>query len=484
MSVKLFANVCMHNEAAKGNLRRCLDNLKQYCNDIIIYDDASEDRSVNIAKWYTEHIIQGQINDQMNEITHKQIMLDRAVELGATHIWWLDCDEVLERDGTQGGLRKLCQRWPEGLDAYSFPEVNLWRSQTWARTDSLFDKAKFVRLWKVTPRIRFDCEHGVHLQLYPVTIQRIKEAPFRVLHYGFWDYLRMMEKIGAHGMDKNDLVACAEENWILDERNCSCYKIPLSWHPKKAIPTGIWPEPKPRKLGELSTAEELWESYPLTDIEYRTEPEAKTNAIHGDNYHGDYESIYDRNLRTWTEMVIDPINRMCMFQFDPQGKTIIDIGAGGGWFALDCIRAGAEKVICIELNAKLISDAKKSFESLGVPRERYEFVQVVPGQALELPAVDIVYAIAVFQHLPLPIARAWFRWTSRHLKAGGAAHFQFHKCNPEKEMVTFADGGQSISTAWLERDLLDAGLYFKRVRLAEGKGILPLWWMYELGVGQ
>jgi glycosyltransferase involved in cell wall biosynthesis len=255
--MKLVAQVCMYNEVEKGNLERCLINLKHYCDDIVIYDDASTDNSVEVARKYTDHIILGEVNNQMQELAHKQQLLEYAIRLGGTHLFWLDCDEVLTRQGTEGGLRDLCEHWPKRVDAFSFKELNLWRSERWIRTDTLFDKGHFVRLYKVVPGISFEVVNGVHKRLYPQTIERIRSAPFGVIHYGFHDYHKMMVKIGAHQFTKEELMDNAETNWILDERNCACYYAPDDLYPEGLIPTKDWPQPQPRSLDELQTYLEL-----------------------------------------------------------------------------------------------------------------------------------------------------------------------------------------------------------------------------------
>lgn len=255
--MKLIANVCMYNEVKKGNLTRCLENLRQYCDDIVIYDDASTDNSDVVASRYTKHLIREDVNNQMQEIAHKQRMLTKAIELGATHVFWLDCDEVLDKRGTEGGIRHLCENWPDGLDAYSFRELNLWRSQRWIRTDTLFAKGEFVRLWKVTPDIHFKIENGVHRRLYPITIENVHLCSYGVIHYGFHDYIKMMVKIGAHQFNKVALIECAEKNWILDERNCSCYYAEDDLFPLGCLPDKEWPQPMPRTLEELQTYTEL-----------------------------------------------------------------------------------------------------------------------------------------------------------------------------------------------------------------------------------
>lgn len=255
----IVAQVCMYNEMEKGNLRRCLNNLKQYCDEIVIYDDASTDDSVLVAREYTNHIIQGTQNNQMQELLHKQIMLDYSIRLGATHTFWLDCDEVLERKGTEGGLRNLCDNWPKGIDAFSFRELNLWRSQRWVRTDSLFAFGRFVRLWKIVPGISFHVIEGVHKQLYPRTIRTYVEAPFGVIHYGFHDYKKMLVKIGAHGWTKEDWLNLAADNWILNETECNCYYAPDEMFPVECVPTGTWEQPMPKNIDELQPYCELEE---------------------------------------------------------------------------------------------------------------------------------------------------------------------------------------------------------------------------------
>ena len=255
--MKLVAQVCMYNEVLKGNLERCLNNLKLYCDEIVIYDDASTDNSIKVASKYTEHIIRGQKNNQLQELQHKQLILEKSLQLGATHLFWLDCDEVLENAGSVNGLRDLCNNWNKNIDAYSFKEINLWRSQTYARTDTLFTKARFVRLWKVTPEIKFDIRKGVHLRLYPITINKIQEAPFGIIHYGFWDYKKMLIKIGVDKFTKEEFQKCAETNWILDERNCSCYKVPTDMFPPSCTPQDLWEQPLPRRIEDLIIYKEI-----------------------------------------------------------------------------------------------------------------------------------------------------------------------------------------------------------------------------------
>ena len=459
----------MYNEASTGNLGRCLSNLRQYCDDIVIYDDCSTDCSAAIAS-KVGHVIRGAQNDQIHELAHKQAILEYALDIGATHLFWLDCDEVLDRAGTDGGLRALCEAWPDGVDAYNFREVNLWRGERWARTDTLFAATRFVRLWRVTPSIHFNVRKGVHMRLYPATVVDVAEAVFDVLHFGFSNYLRMLEKIGAHKMTKAELHNCAMENWILDERNCNCFFVPEEKYPAGVNIPVDQSQPLPRPIEDLVPSVDLWKHEALVD-----HSQSDTwGERHHDNYHGTFNDIHQRNDRVWNQ-VADKNHRLSLFEFDPMTKVVIDIGCGVGHLSLDCLRAGASKVICLEVNQSIIDNSRNSFIMLKVPESQYEHKLVVPGVALQCEPADIIFAVAFFQHLPYQSARVWLRWIAAHLKPGGEAHLQFHR---QEGYTTFADNEQNVSTMGLEADMTDAGLEIVSCLLADA--VLPVWWIYRV----
>ena len=253
----------MYNEVTKGNLELCLINFQQWADEIVIYDDASTDNSVEVAEKYTKHIIRGEVNNFFEELAHKQQLLEYALTLNPDWIMWIDCDEILDRAGTLGGLRLLAE---QGLnvdaDAYSFHETNLWRSQTYYRVDTMFDKGWFVRLWKIVPGITFDVKDGLHLDLFPKTIDhsKIVKSDIRVLHYGFSDYKTTLVHIGAMpetGWTKETFTTLAPENWILNETKCLCHRVPIQWYPDENIPEDIWSKPKPRAIASLKAYDEL-----------------------------------------------------------------------------------------------------------------------------------------------------------------------------------------------------------------------------------
>jgi len=236
--VKIVGVLMQFNESLRGNLRRCLGNMARYCDDIVVYDDGSTDDSVDVIREFTDRVIVGESNDFINETAHRSMLLKKALTLGPDYLFWLDADEVLDRGGTCGGLRELCDT---GI-SYSFPEITLWRSLRWARTDYL-GKGCFCRLWKNTGQLDIPVRRGLHKQLYPNGTGPIERTTHRVLHYGYatresierrWDE-RTRLKVPTHFRQKG-----------INERTMKLAPVPQEW-----FPPGVEPppdEPKPARI--------------------------------------------------------------------------------------------------------------------------------------------------------------------------------------------------------------------------------------------
>lgn len=222
--MNLVGFLMQYNEASKGNLHRCLENLSTYCNHIVVYDDGSTDNSLEIIREYTDFVIAGKSNDFLQETAHRQQLLELALGLDPDYIFWLDADETLDANGTYGGLRRLC----DGKHSYLFEEVTLWRSPAWRRMDYL-GQGRFLRLWNVKDIQSIPRATGLHRQLYPSGLQHVAGAPYRVLHYGY----ATREAIEARWRERSRLgVPVEQRRQGLQEQNMKLEPVPQEWFPK------------------------------------------------------------------------------------------------------------------------------------------------------------------------------------------------------------------------------------------------------------
>ncbi len=190
--MKICGFLQIYNELEKGNLKRCITNLKKYCDYICVFDDGSTDGSTEYLIKEGCKVIKGLKNDFLNETKHKQWLLETALSCYKDIDWffWLDCDEVLDANGTKN-LREFCEKADK--EGYYFPEITLWRSESWKRMDYL-GQGKFLRLWKNNGKLKFNIAHGLHADLFPQGLSSIGNCDFNVLHYGYATYEAIVER--------------------------------------------------------------------------------------------------------------------------------------------------------------------------------------------------------------------------------------------------------------------------------------------------
>ena len=182
---QLVGFVKCFNEGKTGNLERCLKHLSNFCDDVVFCDDSSSDNSIEIAKKYTKNIIILP-DDFKKELSHKQKLLELALTLNPDWIVSLDPDEIFDRQGELGGIRKLCHYGDEhNIDSFSFLYYNLWKGQKNFRTDELWLKNWQPKLWKNTGELKFDVKEGLHLRQYPLGLKTDRRTDIKLIHYGF-----------------------------------------------------------------------------------------------------------------------------------------------------------------------------------------------------------------------------------------------------------------------------------------------------------
>ncbi len=254
--IRIVAICQVYNELSKGNLERFIQHIKPLVHALIIYDDASTDGSYEYALQHADQVIRGTKNSFSDEIYHKQQLLDAAKVYNPDFILHIDADEVLSVQAMQD-LPLMCQECLEqNIDGVRFHTINLWRSNTWRRIDSLFDDGWFVKLWRYTPGMSYGAiQSGLHQMPYPPSIQTImRTEKIQIIHYGFASEEQIAAKYltyKSHG----------QRGYTMLDRLINEDKLELVPVPKSYFPPDLWVNKEPAPLSRTPAEA-------LTDVEF------------------------------------------------------------------------------------------------------------------------------------------------------------------------------------------------------------------------
>lgn len=231
----IAAFLMLYNEEEKGNLTRCLRNCCKWADEIFIYDDASTDGSRETYKAYVpeRNIIFGERNDFVASREHKAQLLDLVLQRNPNWIGWIDGDDILERRLTND-LRKILSEIQHNYNGLVLHNVNLWRSESYYRTDSLFNECFKTNFWRNRGQLQYDIKPGIHLSQHPEGTHPEWAFNYQLLHYGFSSRELMIRKYLDY---KNN----GQEGWalnrLIDEHDYfAVEKVPTEWYPEENIP--------------------------------------------------------------------------------------------------------------------------------------------------------------------------------------------------------------------------------------------------------
>ena len=145
MELTLIA-VC-RNEAETGHIDNFLKWNAPLFDNILVYDDASEDNTVNKLKQAGINVIENEISMFRNELLIREKLLAEAKLRFQKTTWFmiLDLDEILTCKRAE--LVDLIQRAEsKNCTGISFKLVNLWKSEGYFRNDEYFNKVEKIHL--------------------------------------------------------------------------------------------------------------------------------------------------------------------------------------------------------------------------------------------------------------------------------------------------------------------------------------------------
>lgn len=193
----------------EGNITRCLENMIQFCDTLVVCDDASTDGTdLIIEEFFKTHAIpldqflrvSPEEQDFRKELAVKQRMLEKVHELEPRWVWWQDADEVVPNWFDLLRYIEALQDGPAG--GWRFPYKQLWRSGQWIRVDDGFADGAFVKLWRWRADLRFEIVERTHHRQFPENLGVIVDTTYTpnfVLHFGNYGKNLQWKCIQYHG---------------------------------------------------------------------------------------------------------------------------------------------------------------------------------------------------------------------------------------------------------------------------------------------
>tara|TARA_Y100000593_G_scaffold95015_1_gene198296 strand:- start:39324 stop:40124 length:801 start_codon:yes stop_codon:yes gene_type:complete len=230
--MKLIGFTQLRNELSKGNLENWFKCMQSICDFIYIYDQNSDDGSLDYYKNYDNVVvIESSINDFKNEIKCKKILLEKLLKdhPDVDWIYWMDGDTLLSNNALNKNnlydfLKKVSN--DDKADGLAVGHYNLWRSDLYYRTDNEYHwlHQKVVAFWKNNGNISFPENSGLHSQQYPIGLSNILLAKdINLIHKGFSTDKQIMDRYQIY-KDRG------QSGWnldrLIDENTLNVQKLP------------------------------------------------------------------------------------------------------------------------------------------------------------------------------------------------------------------------------------------------------------------
>ncbi len=187
--MKIVGFAQLRNELSKGNLENWFRSM-EFCDEIYIYDQNSDDGSKEYYKRFDNiYLIESSFNNFQNEIECKDELLEKLLkeQPDTNWIFWMDGDTILDGRLTKEKIYELLKE-KEDYDSIILGHLNLWRSDTFYRIDSLFhwlNEKGVVAFWKNNGKLKYNPRGGLHNYQFPSGTEKGYRVGYYLIHKGF-----------------------------------------------------------------------------------------------------------------------------------------------------------------------------------------------------------------------------------------------------------------------------------------------------------
>lgn len=195
---RITAAIRVHN--GEYWAQECLADLSQYVDEIVVFDDASTDRTVDICRSFAQVArLLSWPKDFLHEGIDRNVLLALAKDTQPDWILLVDIDEQFE-ERMKTEIRSLVNQ--DGWVLYSFRPYHFWRSRTHYRVDGKWGSPKSLcpRLFRNQPGLYFPMKR--FSGFIQGLVGETTVSDIRLKHYGYL--------LPEHCQQKHDLYAAAD----------------------------------------------------------------------------------------------------------------------------------------------------------------------------------------------------------------------------------------------------------------------------------
>jgi len=199
-----------------------LSQLSEYVDSVVILDDASTDKTVEIVKKFpkVKNLYRNPPGLERHEGRDRNRLFQLARETEAQWLITLDGDEIFE-PRIKKYLPLLCI--DENTDAYFFKIYNFWRSEKFFRIDGVWDQQFRCKLFR--NRESYNCfeNNKLHVSTIPLNLppKKSKFSDIRIKHYGYADFSDTLKKYAFYEREDKEkkiaLIGRKDYSHLIDE---------------------------------------------------------------------------------------------------------------------------------------------------------------------------------------------------------------------------------------------------------------------------
>jgi glycosyltransferase involved in cell wall biosynthesis len=225
----LVAGMIVRNEADR-HLRPVLKRISEFCDNIVVVDDRSDDNTIDVCMEYTKNVYRmGEQTFSKDESVLRKALLYHLQEVNPSHVLIIDADELISKEDFEFVVQRL--KMEPFYDWYGLQFYHAWKDdpdndKVYYRDDKLWKPNWGPRLffWKGSGFIQERKMGCSPTPSYVVESLNGLHVPVKILHLGYLQgkdktakFKRYTELDGGRYHNKAHINSIIDEDVVLKE---------------------------------------------------------------------------------------------------------------------------------------------------------------------------------------------------------------------------------------------------------------------------